>query len=31
MNNLAEYSGLEVVSFDETLWVMGELAVFRKP
>ena len=28
---LAADSGLEVLSLDETLWLMGELAVFRKP
>ena len=27
---LAEFSGLNVVSLDETLWLMGELAVLRK-
>ena len=31
MAELGKQSGLEVVTFDEALWVMGELAVFRKP
>jgi 2-polyprenyl-3-methyl-5-hydroxy-6-metoxy-1,4-benzoquinol methylase len=31
MRDLGEYSGLETVSLNETLWLMGELAVFRKP
>jgi len=30
MRALAAYSGLEVVTLDERLWLMGELAVFRK-
>jgi SAM-dependent methyltransferase len=30
MRGLAAYSGLEVLSLDQTLWLMGELAVFRK-
>jgi len=27
---LAAYSGLEVITLDERLWLMGDLAVFRK-
>jgi SAM-dependent methyltransferase len=31
MRDMAAYAGLDVVTLDETLWLMGELAVFRKP
>jgi SAM-dependent methyltransferase len=31
MQILAERSGLEVVTLNEAVWLMGELAVFRKP
>jgi SAM-dependent methyltransferase len=31
MRDLADACGLQVVSLDDTLWLMGELAIFRKP
>jgi SAM-dependent methyltransferase len=31
MRELAIHSGLDVVSLEERLWVLGEVAVFRKP
>jgi SAM-dependent methyltransferase len=31
MRKLAAYGGFDVISLDETLWLMGELAILRKP